>query len=223
MKYGRNGPLTSHLMLANDIFLVVEASTEQAIKIKTILDSFCLHLGQRVNTSKSIKKIFSKNTPQLVEESISMLWVLRALKIIFFSKNTPHLIEESISNIVSIETTKDIKKCLDVLVITSRKDKYSYAFKVNKVRNKLSCWKSNSLSMISQITLTQSCITSLLNYMMKYTIIHMFTFDNVERLCWNFIWGTSTNVKKCHLISWKIFVSRRMIKVLVFVIWEVLT
>lgn len=67
----------------DDILIVSEASQDQVLEIKRVLDSFCTFSGQKVNLHKST---------------------------IFFSKNVPSHLSSSISNSLGIPSTTDIGK-----------------------------------------------------------------------------------------------------------------
>lgn len=83
LKFGRGGPSISHLMFADDIILIAEASSTNASNIMQVLDHFGANFGQQINRTKS-RLFFSKNTPQNVQQSISSqlgilaprIWVL---------------------------------------------------------------------------------------------------------------------------------------------------
>jgi hypothetical protein len=60
MRAGRNGPLVSHLMFADDLLLFGEASTNQMKCVTDILSLFCRLSGQQVSQEKT-SIIFSKN------------------------------------------------------------------------------------------------------------------------------------------------------------------
>lgn len=47
MKFGRGGSEISHLMFADDLRLISEAYNQQALKAKSILDTFCTCSGRR--------------------------------------------------------------------------------------------------------------------------------------------------------------------------------
>lgn len=83
-----------------------------------------------------------------------------------------------------------------------RKGKADYSFIVDKVRSKLSGWKSSSLSQASHITLAQSCIMNIPSYVMQTSKLPAAICDDVECMCHDFIWGSTLEMRKNHLISW---------------------
>lgn len=136
---------------------------------------FCICSGQKVNFAKSK---------------------------VFFSNNVNNDSAADICNISGIGRTEDLARYLVVPVIIGHKGKDSYSFITDKVRSKLSGWKTKHLSLAGRITLAQSCIMGIPNYVMQYsTLIPTAICDELEHLCRDFIWGSFAEARKCHLIS----------------------
>lgn len=70
LKFGRGGPSISHLLFADDIHLVAQASSSNAQVISDILGNFATSSGQTVNKAKSCI-LFSHNTPSHIANAIS--------------------------------------------------------------------------------------------------------------------------------------------------------
>ncbi|PNX94494.1 ribonuclease H, partial [Trifolium pratense] len=72
MRAGRNGPLISHLMFADDLILFAEANVDQLQVVLNVIDRFCQMSGQQVSQEKT-SIMFSKNVcPQKKEELTTM-------------------------------------------------------------------------------------------------------------------------------------------------------
>lgn len=63
-------------------------------------------------------------------------------------------------------------------------------------------WKSNLLSLVGRIVLTQSVTSTIPSYAMQYTALPQKIIQGIDKLNKNFIWGTSESRKKVHLIGW---------------------
>ncbi|PKI62132.1 hypothetical protein CRG98_017505 [Punica granatum] len=62
-------PLISHLMFVDDLLLFAEASEEQMVEVRSVLNHFCDASGQRVSTAKTVA-FSSKNVELSRQESI---------------------------------------------------------------------------------------------------------------------------------------------------------
>lgn len=81
--------------------------------------------------------------------------------------------------------------------------KHSFSFILDKMGKKLSVWKANSLSFAGRVTLAQSSLASMHGYVMQSSVIPLSVCDEAEKLCRNFIWGSKTDKRRCHLVSWE--------------------
>jgi hypothetical protein len=70
IKAGRNGPVISHLMFADDLLLFGEATECQISCVCKILDPFCRMSGQQVSQDKT-SIYFSKNASRVVRDRIT--------------------------------------------------------------------------------------------------------------------------------------------------------
>lgn len=120
---------------------------------------------------------------------------------VFFSNNVSQDLVETLSNNIQIGITNDLGHYLVVPMIISRKDKDMYTYIVDRIRKKLFEWKAKNLSFTGRVTLAQSSIMSLSAYVMQIMTLPASICDKVELLCRNFIWGSTSDARKCHLIS----------------------
>lgn len=101
-----------------------------------------------------------------------------------------------------IPKTDDLGRYLGVPLLHHRGSKTTYSFILEKMREKLSSWKSASLSFAGWVTLAQSSLASIPGYTMQTTPLPISVIEEAERICRDFIWGSSPSARKCHLISW---------------------
>lgn len=161
LMFGRgNGPKLSHLFFADDLILIAEASREQVDLIRSTLAEFCSALGQKVNLNKSQ---------------------------VFFSGNVDDAKASALSNSLGIAKTNDLGRYLGVPLLHHRASKSTYSFILEKMRGKLSSWKSASLSFAGRVTLAQSSLASILGYAMQTTPLPISVIDEAERICRDFI------------------------------------
>ena len=89
----------SHLMFADDVVLLGEASKDQAQVITTCLREFCTHSGQRVNTQKSS---------------------------VYFSPNTNEAVVAEVCNTLGIPQTEDFRRYLGVPAVHGKVTKSTF-------------------------------------------------------------------------------------------------
>lgn len=176
LPFGRQGPKISHLFFANDLVLVAEASMDQVGVIRDILDEFCAASGQKVNLGKSQ---------------------------VFFSDNVGAVQGTRLSGLLGIAETKDLGRYLGVPLLHHRASKQHYSFLLDRMRKKLTSWKASTLSFDGRVTLAQSSLSNIPGYTMQTCSIPMAVCEEAERICRDFIWGSSPTRRKCHLISWE--------------------
>ncbi|KAL4298891.1 hypothetical protein AHAS_Ahas17G0046200 [Arachis hypogaea] len=175
-RVGRNGPLISHLMFADDIMLFAEASQGQIRNIKKCLEIFCEASGQVINAQKTQ---------------------------IFFSKKVNNECREMIVKEAGYKETKEIGRYLGSYIVEGRDSKRNYGHILDKVKNKLKGWKQKSLSIAGRVVLAQSSIGPIANFAMQHSKLPKGICSKVEKAQRNFVWGSDENHRRVHLISWE--------------------
>lgn len=176
IQLSRGGPKISHLAFADDVLLFAEAGVEQILLMKKILDLFCRASGQKVSEEKSR---------------------------IFFSSNVNSNLKLQICDCSGFQVTNDLGKYLGVPIIHNRVNRRSFQFILDKVDQRLSNWKANSLSMAGRLTLTKSVIQSLPTYVMQSAFVPRYICDEIDKKCRSFVWGDSAVERKVHLVNWQ--------------------
>ncbi|CAL9019822.1 unnamed protein product, partial [Prunus brigantina] len=171
----RTGPKISHLCFADDLLLFAEASTRQARVMKRCLDKFCRASGQVVSFEKSQ---------------------------ILCSPNVPNSLAAEISGICESPLTSNLGKYLGVPLIHSRLNKTTYRSVVDKVQQKLTAWKGKLLSLPGRTTLIQSVTASIPLYTMQTVRLPASTCKELDKINRNFLWGSSDDASKAHLVKW---------------------
>ena len=60
------------------------------------------------------------------------------------------------------------------------------------------------LTLAGKIILATSILTTIPIYSMKSTLLHVALCNNIDQKVRNFIWGSSQEKKKVHLVRWEI-------------------
>ncbi|KAF7834640.1 putative ribonuclease H protein At1g65750 family [Senna tora] len=176
MRAVRSRPMISHLSFTDDIVLFGEATVQQAQMFNQCLNKFCEASGQKVNPHK-----FS----------------------VFFSKNVENITKQNIIDLTGFSATHNLVKYLGMPILHERVSRRTFNFVVEKVRDRLSRWKRNCLSLPGRITLVKSVISTIPYYAMQSTKIPQITCLEIEKMQRNFLWGHMDNVRKPHPINWK--------------------
>ncbi|KAG7544019.1 Ribonuclease H domain [Arabidopsis thaliana x Arabidopsis arenosa] len=172
----QGGPKLSHICFADDLILFAEASVTQIRVIRKVLEKFCEASGQKVSLEKSK---------------------------IFFSKNVHRDLEKLISEESGIQSTRDLGKYLGMPVLQKRINKETFGGVLERVTSRLSGWKSRTLSLAGRLTLTKAVISSIPVHSMSTISLPKSTLDSLDRISRSFLWGSSPEKRKQHLISWK--------------------
>ncbi|XP_019094473.1 PREDICTED: uncharacterized protein LOC109129898 [Camelina sativa] len=172
----RGGPKLSHVCFADDLILFAEASVAQVRLIRGVLESFCLASGQKVSLEKSK---------------------------IYFSNNVSREMEQLISAESGIGSTRELGKYLGMPILQKRINKDTFGEILERVSARLSGWKSRSLSLAGRLTLTKSVLSSLPVHLMGAILLPEFTSQSLDKLSRAFVWGSTAEKKRQHLLAWK--------------------
>jgi hypothetical protein len=69
VKVATTAPSVNHIMFPDDSLMFFEASTRQALEVKSILTKYCNALGKQINMNKS-SIFFSKGCPKVIKQEI---------------------------------------------------------------------------------------------------------------------------------------------------------
>jgi hypothetical protein len=175
IKAGRNGPMVSHLMFADDLLLFGEASEKQMKCVMDILNKFCSLSGQEVSHEKTS---------------------------ILFSKNVNRGLKDRLLHLSGFRETYDLGKYLGVPLIGRAPKRADYQYLIDQVSNKLSIWKARQLSFAGRVTLAKSVLEAVPIYPMMTSKIPKSCLDDIQKIQRQFIWGETENVRKFHAVRW---------------------
>ncbi|GLT63634.1 hypothetical protein SLA2020_361840 [Shorea laevis] len=174
-KASKRGPTLSHIFFADDLIFVGKATLTNAQYLKDTLDFFYTRSGQMVNNAKS-KILFSKNVDQ----------------------NT----RDNISQSLGYQQTNELGKYLGIPILAKRCSKVNCEFILERIRSKLSGWKTKFFSMASRATLVSSVFASIPNYCMQVMWLPSSVHKEIDRISRNFLWGSIDDQRKIHLVDW---------------------
>ncbi|CAN1810688.1 Putative ribonuclease H protein At1g65750 [Linum perenne] len=170
------GPQISHLFYADDLLLFSQADVEHASAIGRCLAEFGAASGLEVSKDKSS---------------------------IFCSKNTTRDLAALVSSTLNFPLTQDLGRYLGVPVLHGRTTRGTYQPIIDKLDNKLSGWKAKSLSLAGRVTLAKSALSAIPAYVMQTTVLPATTCEAIDKRIRDFVWGSTSEERKSHLISWE--------------------
>ncbi|MCH81869.1 putative ribonuclease H protein [Trifolium medium] len=177
MRAGRNGPLISHLMFADDLILFAEASVEQLNVVLNTLGQFCQMSGQQVSHEKTS---------------------------IMFSKNVSAQMRAELVRLSGFNEATSLGKYLGVPLVGRAPKRSDYSYLINQVKTKLSNWKAKQLSFAGRVTLSKAVIEAIPIYPMMTTAIPKACLNEIQKIQRAFIWGDDDDGRKYHAVNWEI-------------------
>ncbi|CAA7029674.1 unnamed protein product [Microthlaspi erraticum] len=88
-------------------------------------------------------------------------------------------------------------------VLQKRMNKDTFGEVLARVSARLAGWKSCVLSMAGRLTLTKSVLSSIPVHSMSSVMLPQSTLSSLDKISRSFLWGSSVEKKKQHLLSWK--------------------
>ncbi|KAG7566501.1 Reverse transcriptase domain [Arabidopsis suecica] len=172
----QRGPKLSHMCFADDLILFAEASVAQIRVIRGVLESFCTASGQKVSLEKSK---------------------------IFFSDNVSRDLGRLISEESGIASTRELGRYLGMPILQKRINKDTFGDILEKMSSRLSGWRERTLSFAGRLTLTKAVLTAIPVHSMSTIILPKSTLKQLDKISRSFLWGSSAEKKKQHLVAWK--------------------
>ena len=176
IKAGQSGPKFSHLFFADDLVLFSSATISCAHAIDEVLGKFCHSSGQKVSASKSR---------------------------VLFSANVNPSLRSNIEQILNLKETTDLGKYLGIPISSSAVRAKDFDYLIEKVALKLSGWKARLLTLPGRAILIQSVSKAIPAYVMQCTPLPAKVCDNLDALNRNFLWGSTADKGKLHLVNWQ--------------------
>ena len=80
---------------------------------------------------------------------------------------------------------------------------HDYDFILDRVKQKLTGWKTNFLSLASRRVLIQSSLAAIPSYIMQCSYLLGRVLDGLDRVNKNFFWESTDSAKKIHWVGWE--------------------
>lgn len=160
VKVSQNGPIFSHLLFADDLVFFAKADLTNCLAIRDVLDMFCSLSGQSMSEAKSR---------------------------VYFSPNVDKDTRESLSDVLGFASTPNIGKYLGIPMRVPGASSQDYNFIFDRVKQKLTGWKANLLSLAGRNVLIQAFSAAIPSYVMLSTLLPRKILDGIDRVNCNFL------------------------------------
>jgi ribonuclease HI len=109
----------------------------------------------------------------------------------------------SLCDILRVSSTPDLGRYLGFPLKSNGRNSRESNFIVEKVQAKLSNWKAKLLSPAGRMVLIQSVTSAIPSYYMQTNALPNSVCNKLDRLNRNFLWGSSEEKKKMHMVGWE--------------------
>ena len=103
-----------------------------------------------------------------------------------------------------------MEEYFEALIITDKRNTRTYDFMIDNLRDKLTSWKANSISLARRLTLIISVMTAIPTHLMQCTLPPKICKE-IDKFNRNFLWGDSIQKKKIHLKNWDSVVKPKLL------------
>ena len=175
VKASRGGLEFSHSFFVDDLLLYAKADRGNCEPIVDVLEEFCELTGQKIS------KVKSK---------------------VFFSPNTPEETKDDLVQLLEINKTSNLGKYLGFPILHKGRRRNDFQSVVERVQAKLAGWKNKCLSPAGRIMLIKAAVIAIPEYTMQCYRIPVRICDEVDKLVRDFLWGSTMERKKMHMVGW---------------------
>ena len=175
IEVGTNGTNVKLLQFADDTLFICDAKVQNAWAIKTILRSFELASGLRVNFSKT--RIGGLGLDAILLKDFSSILNYQHMKIPFVYLGIP--------------------------IGGNPRNNQFWQPMIDKVRNRLSSWKGKLLSMAGRVCLIKSVLSALPLYYLSFFKAPKSVCKELIKIQRNFLWGWGSEDRKIAWVRWE--------------------
>ncbi len=120
----------------------------------------------------------------------------------FFSPNVSPENRTSLCDILKVSSTPDLGRYLGFPLKSNGRNTRESNFIVERVQAKLSNWKAKLLSPAGRLVLIQAVTSAVPACYMQSTALPSRICNTLDRINRNFLWGSSEEKKKMHMVGW---------------------
>lgn len=171
------GPLISHTLFVDDVFLFAEATLDNVSTILNVLND------------------------SLLIVNLSSTWINQK----YFSQATV-MIKFQIFNIHSIKRVSNIGTYLGFPLLSKNPKHSDFNQLISRLNTKLCCWKSKTLTFAIRLTLAKSVSFAIPTHIMQCFHLLSKTSYAINKTIRGFIWGSYPNNRKTHLLNWNMVI-----------------
>ena len=176
IKVCRRAPGVSHLLFADDTLLFFKASSDQATRVKHVLDAYANATGQLINPSKC-SMLFGDSCPQESQDAVRL-----------------------VLNVTSLAFEE---KYLGLPTPDGRMSRGKLQNLQAKLTKRLMQWGDGHLAQPGREVFIKSVAQALPTYIMGVFKIPFSVCDDLTKLVRNFYWGATDGKRKTHWRAWE--------------------
>lgn len=165
----RGAPIISHLLFVDDSFLFFRAKESEFLVMKDILSTYERASGQSINLQK---------------------------REVLFSSNVSMDDRSFLSNILGVFQNLGSDKYLGLPSVIGRNIRATFGFIKDRIWQKISSWKSKTLSMAGREVLIITVAQAIPSYCMSIYLIPPSLGDEIQRMLNFFWWGSNNDTSK---------------------------
>ena len=121
---------------------------------------------------------------------------------IFFSPNVSVQVKLDICQQLGIQATNNLGRYLGFPILHKGRNGNAYNFVIERVQDKLVGWKARVLSLAGKRVLINSASTPIVEYYMQCCALLAKVCKPVDKLHRDFLWVSTEEKRKLHLVNW---------------------
>ncbi|KAK2438202.1 hypothetical protein QL285_023013 [Trifolium repens] len=171
----RGAPVVSHLLFADDCFLLCMSTVAECNHLMSLLKTYGDASGQEIKLSKSE---------------------------VFFSRNLSLLAQEDLSRMMGVRLVLGTGNYLGLPSMIGRKKKEVFAYIKDRIWKRINSWRGRALSRAGKEVMIKSVLQAIPSYIMSIYLLPEGTIKDIERMMNSFWWGGGANNNGIKWLAW---------------------